>query len=256
MDSMKTAKNGLFPQNPKYLLDAISIYNECLPLLTENGKMLTKIFKDKSCPKYIVCCHDSIKRIRDNILTLTKLPVNQDTITPTKLITRAVITDVITLLYILLQEPQNRNIVCDALDLKSAKSILEALNKRQELCNLCNNDNYKIELSSPINYLKTEIDRLQARASVNDFNPEKSIKGMVDFMLNHDDIEVRFYHYMLSSFYKILSQSEHYSSINRFCSFYNEQENFSFSEYARVIYGALNYINNLLNKAIEPYISE
>lgn len=78
------------------------ITEECLPLLTESGKLLAATFNGENNPTWVIFVHDIIKRIRENLFFITQtFPPQPTTSVPLKILLRSVFSDLISVIYLL-----------------------------------------------------------------------------------------------------------------------------------------------------------
>lgn len=227
-------------QFKEYQNHSISFRNltkECLPVINKTGQDICEIFKDTETPRYIVFCHDILKRVRDNLQFLAIQDPPQDyNAVPLQLILRGVFNDLIALTYVVANF-DNKHLI-DALlsnlDLDAVNGKLSLAECEKEFMILCGKPEWTSYFDEKYEDLKdTEKEILSPHTSKKQFHTEfnkKTTKELADYFKTRDDLKP-FYPLLYGSF-RMLSQVEHYANENRSFSYNKISTAFFFNKCA------------------------
>lgn len=240
-----------------------------LSSLNEIGLSLSGILKSSKTKKTrLVVAFDIIKKIRNNIYSLSLLPTNEKTTTSKNLIYRNIFADLITLLFLVHITDEEFEYSIKCLDIKHTKYFKEVLPLRLKLAKQVTESN---EDSSPSEqeYLDRYYEYFREHLTNNKGEPwvvmklntlekpttEFKFSGQISEMheilkdcSNNVNLKALSNLYI---YYKYLSQTEHYSHIGRHYPFSGQKNQEWMTELNVSIYAGIVEVNNLL----EPFIN-
>lgn len=209
---------------------------ECIPVLTETGKLIQNTFTDKETPRSFVFCHDIIKRVRENLFFLTQSnPPQEHNSIPLQLILRSVFSDLIILTYVI--DNLGNSDVVDAFlcanDLKAVEGKRTFADCEKEFLILCNKEEWT-------NFFDTKQAELSDTAEdiVAPFQSKNKLKNttiteitkIAEYFKGKSELKPLYA--LLFGPFKMLSQVEHYANENRSYSYFNKNTAFFFQKFA------------------------
>lgn len=218
------------------ILDFRKLSLECIPVLTETGKLIQSTFSGKSSPpRWAIFCHDMVKRIRENIqfLTDSKPPQNGNS-NPLQLIIRSIFSDLLSLSYVVvnLNNLSEVNSFLNHNDMEAYKGLHNYIVCESEFISKFDDDNLKTLFKKKIQQLE------QSRADISHTLGSKkdkkdkinTVSEIADFFKRNNDL--RDLYILLFGPFKLLSQVEHYAIVNRHFSYYEDNLSLFFKIYA------------------------
>lgn len=243
----------------KRTLSFLQFTKECIPMLTDTGLLIQTSYKDIETPRYMVFCHDIIKRVRENLCFLINSnPPQKHNSIPLQIILRSVFNDLISLTYVVENLGQDTIITSflSTNDMKAVEGKQEYAECEKEFLSLC-------EKSEWITFLDDKIEDLSNthKEIVAPFGSKKALKRStptatktIAESFNKKTSLKPFYAFLFGPF-KMLSQVEHYANENRSYSYFDLKTAFFFEKFAwsyKLVIECLckniaSYIQNLKN---------
>lgn len=231
-------KVDLSKENIAHLLAARDVYNECLDLLGKWGPIVTTAINKQNPNRLDVLYYDILQRLNKSIYDLTLLPPQSCNIISTRLNLRSIFADLIVALSLLTRDKIMAEALCYAFDLEGTKKLLQHFELEKELFSYCPQPPVKPE-SVEKNLLKLTEEKDVAQRKMVSGGANKgmiTIKSLAESIKDSTNTDVPPYLYnILFSPYLFLSQTEHYSVVNRQHSYFDHDEIFFFEIYSKKI---------------------
>ena len=238
----KKGKVDLSEKNIAHLLAARDVYNECLDLLGKWGPIVTSAVNKQNPNRLDVLYYDILQRLNKSIYDLTLLPPQSCNIISTRLNLRSIFADLIVALSLLSRDKTLAEAICYAFDLEGTKKLIQHFELEKELFGFCPRPPVKPESVEKI-LLKLAEGKDKAQSKMVSGGANKgmtTIKSLAEGIKASTNPDIPSYLYnILFSPYLFLSQTEHYSVVNRQHSYFDHDEIFFFEIYSKKIKYAL-----------------
>lgn len=218
-----------------YSLSFLNITKECLPILTDTGKYIQSLYLGKDIPRYIVFCHDILKRVRENLFFLTIYPPQKDNSVPLQLILRCVFNDLIWLTYVV-ANLGNDEVLTPFLsynDIVAIEGKMSFAKCEKEFMQLCGGDKWAAYFDTKIEGLSDAcneiLSKFESKTKLRNSTIYKTI-DLANYFKERNDLKD--FYVVLYGPFKKLSQVEHYANENRSYSYFGEATAFFFSRFA------------------------
>lgn len=243
----------------------IVTYNDILKFCNDFGNKLSKMLNllvDK--PEKLIVAYDLIKRIGSNIHIVSSIKNDKFSMHSQNLLLRSVVSDLIQGLYLLSCNDELFVKGIKTVDRVHVQFFKESLELRTELYKKMRPeeiigdlqpfmDKYYDVVSPYLNSSKGEPWNIVSLKEIRDDNMKCGIKEMCDALKSNADENLHQYYY-LYHYYRLLSQSEHYTLLGRNYSS-SENENLKI-EVRVVIYAAIEQMDLLLEEDFKRAINE
>ena len=238
-------------------LSFLKITRDCLPILTQTGVAINNFYKGKDAPRYMVYCHDMIKRIRENLFFLTQFPPQEHNSIPLRLILRSIFNDLISLSYVV-ENIDDLDTLSHFLNLNDIKAIegknnfAECEKEFLELCGKKNWDGFLDSAMADFKQVKDEI--LSPYGSKGNLKKctKPETKEIADYFKK--DPKLNPLYALLFGPFKMLSQVEHYANENRSYSFFDKNTAFFFHKFAIHYQKVIPILCNTITQHIDTLI--
>ncbi len=238
----------------KRCLSFLQITKDCIPVLTQTGAAIATFYEGKEAPRYMVYCHDMIKRIRENLFFLTQFPPQTHNSIPLRLILRSVFNDLISLSYVV-ENIENSEAVYNFLNINDIKAIDGKTNFAEcekDFLELCGKKSWSGFMDSAMtNFKQVKEEILSPYGSKGNLKrcTISETKDIAEYFKNN--LKLKPLYALLYGPFKMLSQVEHYANENRSYSFFDKNTAFFFQKFAvhyqKVIPTICDNITNHLN---------
>ncbi len=207
----------------------------CIPILTDIGMLIANVFQGKDTPRYIVFCHDIVKRVRENLHFLTLFPPQKDNSVPLRLILRSVFSDLIALCYVVVNFNNSTELenFLNSNDLGAIDGKNSFAECEKEFLDLCGKKEWSGIFDSAM------VDFAQVRGNIlaqygSKGNLDKSTKSTTKSIAIYfkNDPKLSPLYSLLYGPFKMLSQVEHYANENRSYSYFDINTAFFFQKFA------------------------
>ncbi|MDV6191944.1 hypothetical protein [Bacteroides hominis] len=227
-------------------IDSVTnIYSDCIELIAPVGEKLEELLSNNHSEDYITVGYDILKRIKGNLEILRWLPIEENSIVSIRLITRSIIGDLITSIFLLTREStEELSNVLYNLDCKYVKSIRCFLKDRNELYNfgrrrkgekIISNEEFLSEFDEKFKGYEGKYKNY-------------TLKEMAKEIGECNHIELSALEYLYTE-YRFLSQTEHYCRKNRIFSYCFD--NNSIIQHSKVINHSIKLLIQIINIWIE-----
>lgn len=214
----------------------LHVTQECLPILCETGKLIQAEYKGKETPRYMVFCFDMLKRIRENLLFLTKSdPPQEHNSVPLRLILRSVFSDLISLCYAVenFNHPDILNTYLHYNDLKAVEGKRTFAECKAEFLTLCGKADWTGFFENKIDdFIQVKDEIIAPYGSKGNLKKEGNaeITNIATYFRSKENLKPLYS--LLFGPFKMLSQVEHYANENRSYSYFDSNTAFFFHKFS------------------------
>jgi hypothetical protein len=223
--------------------DVLSLFDDI------KKELATELRQRNINKKRVIIFYDLLKRIKSNIYTISIIEDSgKNLLAPKNLLYRNVLSDLIEGLYLLSRDTEQFEKGIQSLDLAHAKFIKDALIIRTELYKKVSHkdENEKLQVFMNEYYDKVQCYLTSPKGAEWEFirmSGSFSIRDMSNALKNDSNESLKQF-YFLYHYYRLFSQTEHYTLLGREYSFFLNEN--IYSEVLAIIYCGMNEMSKLI----------